>query len=145
MNRSRTKETGPFFNTLNDKMMKKLILLLLLFPLLSLAQTFELTQGQSMCMLGKGQGQDATINPYAEEEFSYALVENRGAVDFQIRIESTVKDLRQFPVKPSGLVVIKLQREDILYFDALTAEKAIATIKYTLDESELPPPPPPVN
>ena len=125
--------------------MKKPILLLLLLPLLSLAQTFELTQGQSMCMLGKGQGQDATINPYADEEFSYALVENMGAVEFQIRIESTKKKLRQFPVRPSGLVVIKLHKEDILYFDALTTEKAKASIKYTLDENELPPPPPPVN
>ena len=34
--------------------------------------------------------------------------------------------------------------DNILYFDALTLEKAEATIKYTLDESELPPPPPPV-
>ena len=125
--------------------MKKRILLFLFFPLVCFGQTFELTNGQSMCMIGKGEGQDATINQYADEEFSYALVKNIGSVEFQIRIESTQKDLRQFPVKPSGLVVIKLYRNDVLYFDSLTAEKAEATIKFTLDESELPPPPTPMN
>ena len=31
-----------------------------------------------MCMIGKGEGQDATINPYSDKEFSYALIENIG-------------------------------------------------------------------
>ena len=125
--------------------MKKLLQLLLFIPLISLGQSFELTNGQSMCMIGKGQGQDATINPYAYEDYSYALIENIGSVEFQIRIESKEKRIKQFPIKPSDLVVIKLYRNNILYFDALTLEKAEAKIKYTLDESELPPPPPPVN
>ena len=125
--------------------MKILILLFFIIPIVSLGQSFELTNGQSMCMFGKGPGQDATINPYAEEEFSYALIENIGTVEFQIRIASIEKDVKQFPIQPSGLVVIKLYRDNVLYFDALTEEKAEATIKYTLDESELPPPPPPVN
>lgn len=125
--------------------MKKLILIYLLVPLATLAQTFEITNGQSMCIIGKGVGQDATVNPYADEEFSFALVENIGSVEFQIRVESTINELRQFPIKPNGLVVIKLNRGDVLYFDALTKEKVEATIKYTLDEGELPPPPPPVN
>ena len=125
--------------------MKKIVLLFLFIPLLTFGQTFELTNGQSMCMLGKGTGQDATINPYADKEFSYALVENIGSVEFQIRIESTHNELKQFPIQANGLVVIKLKKDDVLYFDALTNEKAKATIKYTLDESELPPPPPPVN
>jgi len=63
-----------------------------------------------MCMLGKGPGQDATINPYAEEDFSYALVENIGTVEFQIRIESVENELRQFLIKPSALIVIKSYR-----------------------------------
>ena len=121
------------------------MLLFLLIPLATFGQTFELTNGQSMCMLGKGTGQDATINPYADKEFSYALVENIGLVEFQIRIESIHNELKQFPIQANGLVVIKLKKDDILYFDALTNEKAKVTIKYTLDESELPPPPPPVN
>ena len=121
--------------------MKKIILLLLFFPLLSSGQSFELTNGQSMCMIGKGKDQDATINPYADEDFSYALVENIGSIKFQIRIESIEKVLKQFLIKPNDKVVIKLFRNNILYLDALTLEKATARIKYTLDENELPPPP----
>ena len=123
----------------------KLVFILLLISLESFGQSFEITDGQSMCMFGKGPGQDATINPYAEEDFSYALVENIGTVEFQIRITSNVKDIKQFPIQPNGLVVIKLFKDEVLYFDAITTQKAKATIRYTLDERELPPPPPPVN
>ena len=52
---------------------------------------FEITNGQSMCMIGKGKGQDATINPYADEDYSYALIENIGSVEFQIRVEKQQK------------------------------------------------------
>ena len=54
----------------------------------------------------------------AEEEFSYALVENIGSVEFQIRIESIHNELN-IPIQASGLVVIKLKKDDVLYFDAL--------------------------
>ena len=123
--------------------MKKLLFLLLI-PLLSFGQTFELTNGQSMCMIGKGEGQDATINPYSDKEFSYALIENIGTVEFNIRVESVKKERREFIIKPNDKVVIKLYRNNILYFDALTLEKAKAKIMYTINENELPPPPPPV-
>lgn len=122
-----------------------LVIIFFFISFMSFGQSFELNNGQSMCMIGKGPGQDATINPYAEEDYSYALVENIGAVAFQIRIESVEKELRQFLIKPSALIVIKLYSDNVLYFDALTIEKVKATIRYTLDESELPPPPPPVN
>ena len=125
--------------------MKKLFFILLLVPLVSFGQSFELTNGQSMCMIGKGQGQDATINPYADEDYSYSLIENIGSVEFEIRIESIKKDLKQFLIKPNDKVVIKLYRNNILYLDALTLEKAEARIKYTIDENELPPPPPPLD
>ena len=69
--------------------------------------------------VGEDPGQDATINPYAKEDYSYALVENIGTVEFQIRIESIENELRQFLIKPSALVVIKLYSN----FDALTTEK----------------------
>ena len=121
--------------------MKKLLFLLLI-PLVSFGQTFELTNGQSMCMIGKGEGQDATINPYAYKEFSYALIENIGNVEFNIRVESDKKK-REFIIKPNDKVVVKLYRAEILYFDSLTLDKAEAKIMYTIDENELPPPPPP--
>ena len=120
--------------------MKKLILLLFI-PLVSFSQTFELTNGQSMCMIGKGVGQDATINPYANEEFSYALIENIGKFKFNIRVESIDEERREFIIKPKDIVVVKLFRNNILYFDSLTIEKAEAKIKYTINENELPPPP----
>ena len=125
--------------------MKKLLLVLLFIPLVSFGQSFELTNGQSMCMIGKGKGQDATINPYVDEDYSYALIENIGTIEFQIRLESIEKDVKQFSIKPRDKVVIKLHRDNILYLDALTLEKAEAKIKYTIDENELPPPPPPIQ
>ena len=124
--------------------MKKLILLLFI-PLVSFSQTFELTNGQSMCMMGKGVGQDATINPYANEEFSYALIENIGNFKFNIRVESIDEERREFIIKPKDIVVVKLFRNNILYFDSLTIEKAEAKIKYTINENELPPPPHPIK
>lgn len=121
--------------------MKKLLFLLLFIPIVSFSQTFELTNGQSMCMIGKGVGQDATINPYANEEFSYALIENIGTFKFNIRVESIDEERREFIIKPKDIVVVKLYRNNILYFDSLTIEKAEAKIKYTINENELPPPP----
>ena len=125
--------------------MKKILLLLLFIPLVSFGQTFELKNGQSMCMIGKGEGQDATINPYSDKEFSYALIENIGTVKFNIRVESIEKERREFIIKPKDIVVVKLYRNNILYFDSLTVEKAEAKIKYTINENELPPPPSPVK
>ena len=103
---------------LKKEKMKKLILLLFI-PLVSFSQTFELTNGQSMCMIGKGMGQDATINPYANEEFSYALIENIGTVKFNIRAESIDEERREFIIKPKDIVVVKLYRNNILYFGSL--------------------------
>lgn len=108
-------------------------------------QTFEITNGQSMCMIGKGKEQDATINPYADKDYSYALIENIGSVDFGIRIELTEEDLKQFLVKSNDRVIIKLYRNSILYIDALTSETAEARIYYTINEDELPPKPPKIN
>ena len=125
--------------------MKKLVVILLIIPMVSSGQIFEITNGQSMCMIGKGKGQDATINPYADEDYSYALIKNIGLVEFQIRVESTTKDSKQFLLKPSNKTVIKLKRNNILYLDALTFEKVEATIEYSNDENKFPPPPHPVE
>lgn len=119
--------------------MKKLLLLSTLFTLsFSFGQTFEIADGQSMCMIGKGNGQDATINPYADEEYSYVIIENIGAVEFQVRIESIENEIKQFLIKSNDEVVLKLQRNNVLYLDAITSKKAKAKIKYEINESELP-------
>ena len=126
--------------------MKKVLLISLLFIVAhSHGQTFEITDGQSMCMIGKGQGQDATINPYADKDYSYALIENIGSVDFGIRIELNEEDLKQFLVKSNDRVVIKLYRNSVLYIDALTSETAEARIYYTINEDELQPKPEKIN
>ena len=130
---------------IKNNSMKKLLLVILFLPLMSLGQSFELTYGQSMRMIGKGEGQDATINPYADEEYSFALIENIGSVEFQVRLELIEKDVKQFLIKPSDKVVIKLNRKTVLYLDALTLEKAEANIKYTINKNELPPSPPPIQ
>ena len=96
-------------------------------------------------MIGKGEGKDATINPYSDKEFSYALIENIGTVKFNIRVESIDKEIREFIIKPYDKVVVKLYRAEILYLDSLTLDKAEAKIMYTINENELPPPPPPVE
>ena len=126
--------------------MKKLLLLsaLLIFAF-GFAQTFEITDGQSMCMIGKGKGQDATINPYADKEYSYALIENIGLVEFKVRVESAANKIREFIVKPSDKVVVQIYRAEILYLDSLTLDKAEAKIMYTINENNLPPPPPPID
>ena len=74
-------------------MKKQLLLSALLIFAFGFAQTFEITDGQSMCMIGKGKGQDATINPYADKEYSYALIENIGLVEFKIRQTNKVKKI----------------------------------------------------
>ena len=126
--------------------MKKVILIsFLLIVAYSHGQTFEITDGQSMCMIGKGKGQDATINPYADKDYSYALIENIGSVDFGIRIELNEEDLKQFLVKSNDRVVIKLYRNSVLYIDALTSETAEARIYYTINEDELLPKPEKIN
>ena len=57
-------------NTLRNKSINKLLILLLSSPLVSFGQTFELFDGQSMCMIGKGQGQDATpLNLFSYQTF----------------------------------------------------------------------------
>ena len=126
--------------------MKKLLLhsALLIFAF-GFAQTFEITDGQGMCMIGKGKGQAATINPYADKEYSYALIENIGLVEFKVRVESTENKIREFIVKPSDKVVVQIYRAEILYLDSLTLDKAEAKIMYTINENNLPPPPPPID
>lgn len=103
-----------------------------------LSQTFELTDGQSMCMLGKGKGQDATINPYQDLDYSFAIIENIGAEDFNIRVKrSAFSDqraiVRQTLIQPNETFKIKLLKGSELYFDALTLDPSKARIYYSKD------------
>jgi hypothetical protein len=73
------------------------------------------------------------------------LIENIGLVEFKVRVESIENDTREFIVKPSDKVVVKIYRAEILYLDSLTLDKAEAKIMYTINENDLSPPPPPID
>ena len=73
------------------------------------------------------------------------MIENIGLVEFKIRVESIENEIREFIIKPSDKVVVKIYRAEILYLDSLTLDKAEAKIMYTINDSDLPPPPPPID
>jgi|TARA_E500000178_G_scaffold114826_1_gene114858 hypothetical protein len=43
------------------------------------------------------------------------------------------------------LIVVIIYRAEILYLDPLTLDKAEVKIMYTINENDLPPPPPPID
>lgn len=60
--------------------MKKLLLLITFMSITTIATSqtiIELGSVQSMCITGKGPGQDGAINPYTDKD-SIAIVENIG-------------------------------------------------------------------
>ena len=73
------------------------------------------------------------------------MIENIGLVEFKIRVESIENEIREFIIKPSDKVVVKIYRAEILYLDSLTLDKAEEKIMYTINDSDLPPPPPPID
>lgn len=112
--------------------MNKSYLIALLFPLLTYAQTFELKNGNSMCMLGKGTGQDATINPFGGAD-SYATIENLGTIEFGIRIEIEKKEVREFLIKPKEVFKIEIPKSSVFYVDSVDRKTAIVKIYYSKD------------
>ena len=112
--------------------LKQILLITLLFPLLAFAQTFELKNGNSMCMVGKGAGQDATINPYGKQD-SYATIENLGSIEFGIRIEKEKRVIRELLVKPKAVFKIQLPKSSVLYLDSFDRKTARASILYSKD------------
>lgn len=102
--------------------MKKLILILciaLLPQCIAKAQTtIALNNNQSMCITGKGQGQDGAINPYIDKAHSYAIVENVGKNAFSIRIQKQGKIIKEIAIKPRETKTVKLLKGEELYFDS---------------------------
>ena len=118
--------------------MKKLFFILLFFPFVSFGQTFELTNGQSMIMIGKGKGQDGTINPYANEDYSFAIVENVGFIDFSIRVQEKGKIIKEILIKPEETKKVKLAKGSELYLDSTTRNKSIARVSYSKEHKPKP-------
>ena len=113
--------------------MKKIFFqILVLFSLYfnSFAQTiFELDGQQSMLMTGKGPGQDATINPF-EEEDCYVLIQNLGAELFSVRVQYKSEVVNITYVNPSQTKKIKLLMGQELYLDPEPRKRTRASVAY---------------
>ena len=107
--------------------MKKLLLTLVLctaFSTYTLGQDIiELENSQSMCITGKGTGQDAAINPYSGTN-SFAIVENVGSHPFSIRVQKEKTILKEIIVKPKETKKVTLLKAYELYFDSDKPTKA---------------------
>ncbi len=100
--------------------MKKhlLFILLLLAPFIGFSQSvLELDPSQSMCISGKGTGQDAAINPYLSTN-SIGTIENLGANPFSIRIQQDGEILQTSTIEPGAIMAVKLLQGHELYFDS---------------------------
>ena len=94
--------------------MKKSIIILFALVVstynLSAQDIIELDGRQSMCIAGKGPGQDGAINPYLGED-SIAIVENMGTTEFSVRIETKGEDLvKIIPMAAKETKEIQLKR-----------------------------------
>lgn len=113
--------------------MKTFILLIALLFLTQFevqAQTeFVLEPSQSMIMTGKGPGQDATVNPYFEED-CYALIRNIGKREFTIRVQQAQKIIEEITIQEGELKKVKLLKGFELYLDPNPNGIAKASVDY---------------
>ncbi|NNM09644.1 MAG: hypothetical protein HKO61_10755 [Flavobacteriaceae bacterium] len=96
------------------------ILLLLLFSSYDLyaQDIIELNSSQSMCIAGKGPGQDGAINPYMDSD-SVAIVENMGKNVFSVRIQTKGEEIvKIIPITPKETKELSLTKDQVLYFDS---------------------------
>lgn len=91
--------------------------------------TFEIDPVQSMIMTGKGQGQDATINPFFGKD-CYAIVNNLGNLPFSVRIQKEGKIIEEISIPIGEERKIKLLKNQELYFDPNPKGKTKASIDY---------------
>jgi hypothetical protein len=78
---------------------------------------------------GKGQGQDATINPFQGED-CFAIIENLGKEFFSVRIQEKGKIIEIIKIKPKKKMRIKLLSGQELYLDGETKNRARASVSY---------------
>lgn len=88
----------------------------------------ELTPDQSMLITGKGEGQDAAINPYQDVK-SVALVKNLEGSGFNVRIQNQgrVIDIVEVPLHETKRFT--LEKGDELYLDTEVQAKAKVTFR----------------
>jgi hypothetical protein len=115
--------------------MKKLLLLLAFISITSVATSqtiIELGSVRSMCITGKGPGQDGAINPYTDKD-SIAIVENLGENVFEVRVQQNGKIIEQFELKPKATVNVNLFKGYELYFDSNLITKAKVDFKEKME------------
>ena len=107
--------------------MKKLILIccLSLFTQFNIVaqEEIELNPSQSMCITGKGEGQDGAINPFYGQN-SFAIVENIGEGEFSIRVQQKGEIIKTIAIKKGETKKVILLIGYELYFDTVVETKA---------------------
>jgi len=95
---------------------------------------FELKPSQSMAITGKGPGQDAANNPY-EGQDCLVLIENIGAVDFEVRTQQKgQKNLNTISITPGTSQTLSLPKGYELYLD--TTDEGIAKARLLFKPKE---------
>ena len=112
--------------------MKKLILLALIGTLVQSCYAQEnilvLEPTQSMCITGKGAGQDAAINPFSDRD-CYALVQNLGENNLTARVQQNGQIIQMIKVLPDENRRVMLKQGHELYFDCEGNTKAQVDFK----------------
>ncbi|WP_046759140.1 hypothetical protein [Kordia jejudonensis] len=102
-------------------MKKYIVLFVMLFALQSYAQkektVFELKPSQSMCMTGKGVGQDAAINPYINRN-SIAIIENLSENNFTVRVQYKGDVVKTIVMEANKKTMVSLRKGFELYLDS---------------------------
>ena len=117
--------------------MKKIILLfgllLLITGSLFAQDIIELDDPrQSMCISGKGPGQDGAINPYLDSN-SVGIVENIGRNEFSMRVQKGEDVIEIIPIGPGEKKEVDLPKGYVLYFDNDLKAKASVAFREITD------------
>lgn len=111
--------------------MKQIIFALLLITgsiCFSQAKTeFTFEPDQSMCITGKGAGQDGAINPYYGSN-STAIVKNIGETAFYVRVKDEKGKSTSTQINAGDTQKFTLLKGAILFVDS--TQKALATITF---------------
>ena len=88
----------------------------------------DLAANQSMCITGKGPGQDGAINPYFGSP-SYAIIKNIGNTPLSIRIQESEKLITTEEIRTHQKVKIRIEASQQLYFDSMFETKVELSFK----------------
>ncbi|XOV66510.1 MAG: hypothetical protein ACFHU9_12860 [Fluviicola sp.] len=94
--------------------------------------TIDLESSQSMCITGKGPGQDGAINPYNDGP-STAVVKNLSDDPFNVRLQKDGVILRTIAVEGKTTKEIPLEIGEEMYFDSTMPTKVRVKFKKGID------------